>query len=223
ARHFGQNSAKVLVIHAESKQLNPSLDQGEIDDALAEDATAARADYFSQWRDDLSTYVPRDLIEHAVDRGVVVRFPDVRHCYTSFVDVSSGLGDSFAAAIVHREGDLVVLELLGRGAGAVRHRDGDLSGGDDAAILWPSRRHGRRLREGLGDPRISAPRHPVQTATHGDGSQRALPRGAAGLQRGPRALVGQPEAGLAVLRARASRHAGRARPRRSPEPGWPPR
>src|SRR5262249_37296498 len=65
ARHFGQNSAKVLVIHAESKQLNPSLDQSEIDDALAEDATAARADYFSQWRDDLSTYVPRDLIEHA--------------------------------------------------------------------------------------------------------------------------------------------------------------
>jgi len=112
ARHFGQNSAKVLVIHAESKQLNPSLDQSEIDDALADDAVAARADYFSQWRDDLSTYVPRDLIEHAVDRGVVVRSPDARHRYTSFVDVSSGLGDSFAAAIVHREGDLVVLDCL---------------------------------------------------------------------------------------------------------------
>jgi hypothetical protein len=111
AKHFGQGG-KVLVIHAESKQLNPSLSQAEIDDAMADDPVAARADYFSEWRDDLSTYVPRALIEHAVDRGVVVRSPDARHRYTSFVDVSSGLGDSFAAAIVHREGDLVVLDCL---------------------------------------------------------------------------------------------------------------
>ena len=111
AKHFGRDD-KILVIHAESRQLNPSLSQAEIDDALADDAVAARADYFSVWRDDLSTYVPRDLIEHAVDRGVVVRSPDACHRYTSFVDVSSGLGDSFAMAIVHREGDLVVLDCL---------------------------------------------------------------------------------------------------------------
>ena len=112
AKHFGQNSGKVLVIHAESRQLNPSLSQAEIDDALADDAVAARADYFSVWRDDLATFVPRDLIEHAVDRGVVVRAPDARHRYVSFVDASSGLGDSFTAAIVHREGELVVLDCL---------------------------------------------------------------------------------------------------------------
>ena len=113
AKHFGRDGSKVLVIHAESTQLNPLLPQSEIDDALAEDAEAARADYLSQWRDDLSTYIGRDLVEGAVDHGVLVRPPDLRrHRYMSFIDASSGKKDSFAAAIAHMEGQVAVLDCL---------------------------------------------------------------------------------------------------------------
>ena len=56
AKHFGHDG-KVLVIRTDSRTLNPLLPQEAIDDALAEDAEAARADYLSEWRDDLSSYI----------------------------------------------------------------------------------------------------------------------------------------------------------------------
>jgi hypothetical protein len=111
-KHFGRDSSKVLVIHAETRALNPLLPQSEIDDAMAEDPQAARADYFSEWRDDLASYIPRDLIEAAVDVGVSVRPPSSGHHYTSFIDASSGQKDSFSAAVAHIEGNIAVLDCL---------------------------------------------------------------------------------------------------------------
>lgn len=110
-RHFGRDG-KVLVVRAPSTALNPLLPQSEIDDAMAEDAAAAAADYLSEWRDDLASYVSRDLVESAVDNGVTVRPPDVRHRYTSFIDASSGQANSFTAAVTHREGDIAILDNL---------------------------------------------------------------------------------------------------------------
>jgi hypothetical protein len=115
SKHFGKNSDRFLIIHGPSAALNPTLDQAEIDAAMAEDAVAARADYYSEWRDDLNTFIPRDLIEGSVDRGVVVRPPQpglryVAHCDTS--DGVSAQGDSFTAAIAHREKDALVLDWV---------------------------------------------------------------------------------------------------------------
>jgi hypothetical protein len=111
-KHFGRDSSKVLVVHATTPQLNPLLPQSEIDDALAEDAQAARADYLSEWRDDLQNYIPRQLIESAVDVGVTARPHDPRHRYFSFIDSSSGQRDSFSCAVTHREGDVAILDAL---------------------------------------------------------------------------------------------------------------
>jgi len=112
AKHFGHDG-KVLVIRTDSRTLNPLLPQEEIDEALIEDSEAARADYLSEWRDDLSSYIPRALIEAAIDAGVLVR-PYDRQChYTSFIDASSGQQDSFTCAITHKTaGDVAVLDCL---------------------------------------------------------------------------------------------------------------
>jgi hypothetical protein len=112
ARHFGRDTATTLVIQAPSTALNPTLPASEIDAALAEDPEAARADYLSEWRDNVSGYLPRDLIEGAVDAGVTVRQPDPRFRYTSFIDASSGQQDSFSCAICHAEEQAVVLDCL---------------------------------------------------------------------------------------------------------------
>jgi hypothetical protein len=112
SKHFGKDTANVLVIQAESRVLNPLLPQSEIEAALAEDPEAARADYLSEWRDNVSGYLPRDLIEGAVDAGVTVRQPDPIFRYTSFIDASSGQQDSFSCAICHAEGQAVVLDCL---------------------------------------------------------------------------------------------------------------
>lgn len=113
SKHFGRDSKSVLVVQAESRMLNPTLDQAIVDDALEEDRAAALADYFAQWRDDLASYIQRELIEAAVDVGVTVRPPEAGRAYMSWVDASSGAADSFAAAVCHAEGrDLIVLDCL---------------------------------------------------------------------------------------------------------------
>ncbi len=110
-RHFGRDG-KVLIVRAPSAALNPLLSESEIADAMAEDPEAARADYLSEWRDDLASYVDRDQIERVIDIGVTVRPPDPRHRYVSFIDASSGQADSFAAAVAHMEGDVAILDCL---------------------------------------------------------------------------------------------------------------
>jgi hypothetical protein len=111
-RSFGQDDPSTLVIYAKSRQLNPLLPESAIAEALAEDEAAASADYLSIWRDDLSTFVSRDLILGAVDVGVSTRQYDQRHRYCAFVDASSGRHDSFALAIAHRQDDVAVLDFL---------------------------------------------------------------------------------------------------------------
>jgi hypothetical protein len=108
----GNDEADDICWLAPSAMMNPALPSKVIERALADDLARARGEYLSEWRDDLANYVPRELIEAAVDRHVVVRPPDPRHRYTSFIDASSGLADSFTAAVSHREGDRVVLDCL---------------------------------------------------------------------------------------------------------------
>jgi hypothetical protein len=79
---------------------------------MAEDPQAARADYLSEWRDDLSNLFQRELIEATVDDRVTVRPHDPRHRYFSFCDASSGQADSFTCAVTHMEGDVAILDCL---------------------------------------------------------------------------------------------------------------
>jgi hypothetical protein len=110
--HYGKADDDVLVIRAPSRVLNPTLDPRIIDDALARDPAAARAEWLAEWRDDVSTFVSRDLIEAAVDRGVLVRPPVAGVSYRAFCDPSGGVSDSFTCGIAHREGELAVLDCL---------------------------------------------------------------------------------------------------------------
>jgi len=71
------------------------------------------AEYLSKWRDDLSTWLSRELLDAAVDRGVFVRAPASDINYIAGCDASGGRNDSFTAAISHRESDgKIVLDAL---------------------------------------------------------------------------------------------------------------
>ena len=88
--HYGKADDKVLVIQAPTSVLNPTIDPEVIAEALEKDPAEASADYLAQWRDDLSTFISRELIGNAVDRGVTVRPYESGHRYTSFIDASRG-------------------------------------------------------------------------------------------------------------------------------------
>jgi len=109
-KHFGGDGQDVLVIRGPSQALNPTISQGEVDRAMADDPDAARADYFSEWRDDLSSYLSRDLVEAACDRGVTARPWRQGIRYASWFDSGGGRSDSFTCAVAHKEGDLAIVD-----------------------------------------------------------------------------------------------------------------
>jgi hypothetical protein len=110
-KHFGKDG-DVLVIRAPTRTLNPLIDQNVIDEAMAEDPAAARAEWLAEFRDDVSGWITAELIESATDRNVTVRPPVSGRSYFAFSDPSGGARDSFTTAIAHGESDTAVLDAL---------------------------------------------------------------------------------------------------------------
>jgi hypothetical protein len=70
----------------------------------------ARAEYYAEFRDDISAFIDRDIVENCVDVGVHERLRLAGQRYFCFIDSAGGSGqDSFAAAIAHQEDDGVVI------------------------------------------------------------------------------------------------------------------
>jgi hypothetical protein len=109
---YGKNDDDVLFIKATTRQLNPTIDQRIIDAAMARDSALARAEFYSEWRDDIASFLSRELIESTVDVGVTVRPPIPGGAYRCFADPSGGVGDSFTCCVSHVEGDIVIVDCL---------------------------------------------------------------------------------------------------------------
>lgn len=109
---FGKDDDSTLVVKGTTREFNNLFPQDEIDKDLARDPAKFAAEYLSEWRDDLSAFIDRALVEAATDTGVIVRAPQQGYRYVSFVDASGGRGDSFTAGIAHAEGQTAVLDCL---------------------------------------------------------------------------------------------------------------
>lgn len=112
AKSFGKDDPTTLVITASTRQLNPTIDQQIVDDALGADPQSASAEYESIWRDDLSSYITLIEVLACVDTGITVRPPVPGLRYTGFIDASSGRADSYTAAVASRDGDVGVLHCI---------------------------------------------------------------------------------------------------------------
>jgi hypothetical protein len=113
---LGHDDPDVLVVKGTTLQFNPTADRNRIAADLLRDPARYHAEYNSEWRDDLSTFLSRDLIDAAVDNGVLVRPPVEGTIYRGFCDASGARRDSFTMAIAHREphngGLRVVVDLV---------------------------------------------------------------------------------------------------------------
>jgi hypothetical protein len=65
-----------------------------------------------EFRDDIGGWLGLEVIEVAVDRGVMVRPPHRVHEYGAFCDPSGGRGDSFTMAIAHDYAGVAVLDCV---------------------------------------------------------------------------------------------------------------
>jgi hypothetical protein len=106
-RHHGpQGDPRILVVQAETKALNPKISDEVISRAFEADPTSAESEWGGQFRQLSSAYLPRSIIEGAVDWQVTGRFtlPGVR--YFAHVDPSGGVGkDAMVLAIGHKNLD----------------------------------------------------------------------------------------------------------------------
>ena len=109
----GKDDAPALCWRASTRVMNPTVPQRIVDDALAEDPARAGAEYLAEFRSDIETFVPREVVEAAT---VPERWelPYVAgHRYRAFVDPSGAAADSMTLGIAHRERDgRVVLDLI---------------------------------------------------------------------------------------------------------------
>ena len=106
----------MLVRKAASRDMNPTIPEHVVEDALAADEAAARAEWLAEFRSDLEAFVSREVVEACTMPGWVALPPVNGVSYRGFTDTSGGSVDSFALAIAHGEDRdgvrVVVLDYL---------------------------------------------------------------------------------------------------------------
>jgi hypothetical protein len=110
----GDDTAEDICWLSPSATMNSEIPAKIIEAAIRKDPQRANADYLSIWRDDVSDFLPMDVLEAATDIGVTQRSPLPNVEYHAFCDASGGTGqDSFSICIAHREADgVVVIDFL---------------------------------------------------------------------------------------------------------------
>src|SRR5262249_16218118 len=89
---FGNDEADDLFWLAPSRVMNPALPQSVVTRAKEKDPQRAAAEYESVWREDVSDFIPPDVIDQATDFGVIERPPVRGVRYKAFVDAAGGTG-----------------------------------------------------------------------------------------------------------------------------------
>jgi hypothetical protein len=112
--YFGRDDAEVMVWQAPSRVMNETIPQEIIDNAMRDDPARAKSEYLAEWREDLSDFVPSEVIEGCTEWTCHERPFDPRFKYCAFTDAAGGTGsDSFTLAVAHRETDgRAVLDVL---------------------------------------------------------------------------------------------------------------
>ena len=112
--HFGKPSNDLLVWHAPTWVMNPTVSRESrvITRAYADDEAVASAEYGADFRRDIESFVRREVLD-AVTVAGRYELPHLRdYTYVAFVDPSGGAADSFTLAIAHGENGRGVLDVL---------------------------------------------------------------------------------------------------------------
>jgi hypothetical protein len=110
-RHHGpQGDPRILVVQSDTKTLNPKIRDEVISRAYEDDPTSAESEFGGAFRQLSTAYLPRSVVEGAVDKQATGRYvlPGIQ--YFGHCDPAGGTGrDSMTLAIGHK-----VLDGLGR-------------------------------------------------------------------------------------------------------------
>jgi hypothetical protein len=100
--HYGADgAASVLVAKGTTRDFNSTVPQDEIDRLLEKDPARNRAEYLAEFRTDLESFVPAEIVEACVQPGIYERLRERDTQYFGFVDPSGGSSDSFTMCVGH--------------------------------------------------------------------------------------------------------------------------
>lgn len=116
ARYFGQDEPRVLVWNADTRSMNPGVNERVIAEAFEQDPVAAAAEYGQdgrvEFRRDLEAFIELDAVRAVTVPGRRELPPVEETRYVGFTDPSGGSQDSFTLALAHREAERVVLDVV---------------------------------------------------------------------------------------------------------------
>jgi hypothetical protein len=111
-RYFGTDDRDVLVWKAATREMNPSVPESVVNRAIERDPASAAAEYNAEFRSDIDSFIPREVVDAVISPGVFERAPLESVRYVAFVDPSGGSVDAMTMAIAHREGKVAVLDAV---------------------------------------------------------------------------------------------------------------
>jgi hypothetical protein len=110
-RHYGKES-NALVWQADTRSMNPKVDERIIAEAYEADSSAASAEYGAEFRSDLESFIDRETVMSCVvPKRTHLPYLEIMR-YQGFVDVSGGRSESMALAISHAYNGMAILDLI---------------------------------------------------------------------------------------------------------------
>jgi len=112
-KYFARDGSDILVWQAATRDMNPTVPQAVIDQALEDDPSGNSAEYLGLFRADLERLFAVEALNAVIMRGRFELPPVAGTTYVAFVDPSGGSADSYTLGIAHRDGSGVpVLDLI---------------------------------------------------------------------------------------------------------------
>lgn len=109
-RYFGKADKTILVWHADTASMNPTVDKEFIASEYVKDPDKAAAEYGANFRMDIERGMSPEAIKDAIIEGRTEIPPQGGITYRAFVDPSGGINDSMTLAIAH-ETEVRAMEL----------------------------------------------------------------------------------------------------------------
>jgi hypothetical protein len=108
---FGKPDPDILIWKAPTLLMNPTYSVETINRLVRKDKVVFGAEYNAEFRDDVTNFLPEELIRQAmVHNGFPPNSKVPRYC--GFIDPSGGRSDSFTLAVSHRNGDKIVIDRI---------------------------------------------------------------------------------------------------------------
>ena len=111
---FGKHLRGRLIWQAPTLLMNPTIPAQTVKDALNEDRSSALSEYSAEFRKDIESFLPLELIEAATVKNCfeLPSIPNIR--YFGFCDPSGGRRDSMTLGIAHKDKDTgkIILDCL---------------------------------------------------------------------------------------------------------------